>query len=139
MSFSCVPYSACIECSKVFLLSCRYYPEKSARPVLPYAMSSSTAAPFIEVGGGGGNGVGTAMTRLSGGSNASAGSGRSLAGCGLCRGPLRDSRVLPGCLHSFCLACLQVSVFQIFKKSSLICIGLYCRLGILQNKRLSGK
>ena len=69
------------------------------------SMSSSTAAPFIE---GGGGGVGPTMTRLSGGSNASVGSARSLAGCGLCRGPLRDSRVLPGCLHSFCLACLQV-------------------------------
>ena len=68
-------------------------------------MSSSTAAPYNEAGGGV---VGTTMARLSGGSNASAGSTRSLAGCGLCRGPLRDSRVLPGCLHSFCLACLQV-------------------------------
>ena len=66
-------------------------------------MSTSAATP-----GGGSSGVGTPMARVSGGSNASAGSGRSLAGCGLCRGPLRDSRVLPNCLHSFCLACLQV-------------------------------
>ena len=79
-------------------------------------MSTSTATPG---GGGGSSGLGTPMARTSGGSNASAGSSRSLAGCGLCRGPLRDSRVLPNCLHSFCLACLQVGEIEITAKLAL--------------------
>ncbi len=70
-------------------------------------LASSAAAVAAADGGSGSSGAADAHLHSSTSCSSSLAAAEQTLTCSLCRCVLRDARILPSCLHSFCFACLQ--------------------------------